>query len=155
MPKKLGLLYVSFLTVPLYIQWYQFIIVQTILPTPYYQFIPNFILSFKRLSMNLFNIVTFLTLKVVLGYHPTRLKHSGLYSNLNCQSQLSQIQEYCCPNFLFTFKTKSLSAYSSQFWSCLYYQTKINVKKRIHGSSTRKSSPLGAILAYLSPYQGN
>ena len=37
MPKVLGLFYVVFLTVPLYIQLDQFIIVQVTLPTPYHQ----------------------------------------------------------------------------------------------------------------------
>ena len=34
----------------------------------------KFMLVFKRLHMNLLNIVTLLTLKVFLGNHPTRLK---------------------------------------------------------------------------------
>ena len=37
MPKKLGLFYVDLLSVTLYIQWEQFIIVQVTIPTPYNQ----------------------------------------------------------------------------------------------------------------------
>ena len=73
MPKGLGLFYVAFLTVPLYIQLYQFIIVYVTLPTLYHQVNSSFILVFKRFHLSLFNIVTFLTLKVVLGDHLTRL----------------------------------------------------------------------------------
>ena len=73
MPKELGLFYVFFLTVPLYIQWYQFIIFHITLPIPSHRVPSNFMLVFKILHLNLLNIVTFLTLKVVLGYHPTRL----------------------------------------------------------------------------------
>ena len=44
------------------------------LPTPSHQAPSNFMLDLKSLHLNLFNIVTFLTLKAVLGDHPTRLK---------------------------------------------------------------------------------
>ena len=73
MPKELGLFYVAFLTVLLYIQLDQFIIVQVTLPTLYHQLPSSFILVFKRLHLNLLNILTLLTLRVVIGYHPTRL----------------------------------------------------------------------------------
>ena len=71
--KELGIFYVTFLTVTLYIQWDQFIIFQVTLPTPYHQVLSNFMLSFKMLHLNLFNIVILFTLKVILGDHPTRL----------------------------------------------------------------------------------
>ena len=74
MPNKLGFFYVAFLTVPLYIQLYQFIIFQVTLPILSHQVPSNFMLDFKRLHLNLLNIVTLLTLKVVLGDHHTRLK---------------------------------------------------------------------------------
>ena len=74
MPKELGLFYVVFLTVPLYIQWDHFIIFQVNSPTPSHQVPSNFILVFKALRLNLLNIVTLFTLKIVLGDHPTRLK---------------------------------------------------------------------------------
>ena len=74
MPKELLLFYVSLLTVTLYIQWYQFIIVQVTLTTPSHQDLSNFMLSFKRLRLNLLNIVTLLTVRVVFGDHPTRIK---------------------------------------------------------------------------------
>ena len=73
MIKELGSFYVAFLTVQLYTHLEQFIIVQVTLPTLYHQVPSSFILIFKRLRLNLLNIVTFLTLKVVLGDHPTRL----------------------------------------------------------------------------------
>ena len=74
MPKELGLFYVVFLTVPLYIQWEQFIIFQVTLPTPSYKVPSNLMLVFKSFYLNLLNIVTLLTLKVVLGDHTIRLK---------------------------------------------------------------------------------
>ena len=73
MPNELGLFYVAFLTVLLYIQLDQFIVVQVTLPTLYHQVPSSFILVLRKLHLNLLNIVTFLTLKVVLGDHPTRL----------------------------------------------------------------------------------
>ena len=51
-----------------------FIIVQVTLPTPYHQLPSNFMLVFRRLHMNLLNIVALLNLKVLIGDHPTRLK---------------------------------------------------------------------------------
>ena len=47
MPKELGLLYVNFLTVWLYIQLEQFIVVQVALPTLYHQVPSNFLLVKK------------------------------------------------------------------------------------------------------------
>ena len=73
MPKELGLFYV-FPSLSHYIQWDQFIIVQVTLPIPSHQAPSNYVLVFKKLHLNLLNIVTLLTLKVVLGDHPTRLK---------------------------------------------------------------------------------
>ena len=74
MPKELGLFYVAFLPVTLYIQWGQFFIVQVTLTTPPHQMLSNFMLAFKRLHLNLLNIVVLLTLKVVLGDNLTKLK---------------------------------------------------------------------------------
>ena len=76
MPKEFGLFYVAFLTVKLYIQSDQFIIVQVTLPTLYHQVPSSFILVLRRLHMNLLNIVTLLTLKVVLGDHPPDFQQS-------------------------------------------------------------------------------
>ena len=73
-PKELVLFYVAFLTVQLYIQLGHFIIVQVILPTAYHQDPSNFMLGFKRLRLNLLSVVTLLTLKIVLGCQPNRLK---------------------------------------------------------------------------------
>ena len=71
--KELGLFYVSFLPVWLHVQLDQFIIFQVTLPTLYHQVPSIFILVFKRLHKNLLNVVTLLTLKVVLGDHHTRI----------------------------------------------------------------------------------
>ena len=73
MPKELGLFYVALLTFRLYIQLDQFIIVQVTLPKIYNQVPSSFMLVFKRLYLNLLNIVTLLTIKVVLGDRHTRL----------------------------------------------------------------------------------
>ena len=73
-PNELGLFYVVLLTVPLYTQWNKFIILQVTLSTPSHQVTSNVMLVFKRLHLNLLNIVILLTLKVVLGDHHTRLK---------------------------------------------------------------------------------
>ena len=74
MPKKLGLFYVDFLTVPSYIQWDQFIIVQVTLPTQSHWVPSTVMLVFKSLHLNLFNVVIFLTFKVIFGDHPTILE---------------------------------------------------------------------------------
>ena len=73
MPKELGLFYVVFLTVQLLIRWDQFNFLQVTLPTTSNQVPSNFMLVFKRLHLNLLKIVTLLTLKIVLGYHHTKL----------------------------------------------------------------------------------
>ena len=73
-PKELGLFYVALMTVPLYIQWDQCIIVHVTLPTPSHQMPSNVMFDFRRLRLNLLNIVTLLTLKVILGDQPTTLK---------------------------------------------------------------------------------
>ena len=65
--------YVTLLTVSLYIQWDKFIIVQVTVSTPSNQVTSNFMLDFKRLRLNLLNILTLLTLKINIGDHNTRL----------------------------------------------------------------------------------
>ena len=72
--KELGLFFAVFLVVPLYIQWDLFIIVQFAIPAQYHQFPSKIILVLKSLHLNLLNIMILLTLKVVLGDHPTRLE---------------------------------------------------------------------------------
>ena len=65
---------VAFFYAPLYIQWGHFIIVQVTLPIPFY-FMPINIMSvFKRLNLNLLNIVVFCNFKVVLGDRPTGIR---------------------------------------------------------------------------------
>ena len=70
----IGIILCHFLTVPLYLQWYQFIIFLVTLPTPSHQVLSYFMLAFKGLLLNLFNIVNLFTPMVVLRYHLTRLK---------------------------------------------------------------------------------
>ena len=86
-PKELGLFYVVLLTVPLYIQWYQFIIVHLTLPTISYWVLSNFMMVLNFLHLNLLKIVILLTLRVILGDHPTRLGKIRLSSNKIFQSQ--------------------------------------------------------------------
>ena len=59
------------LTLPLYILWNPFIIFQVTLLTPSHQVPSHFMLVLKSLHLNLFSIVTLLTLNNVLGDHPT------------------------------------------------------------------------------------
>ena len=73
------------------IQWDQFIIVHVTLPTPSHQVPSNFMLAFKILHLNLLNIVTLLTLKVVLGDQPTRLKKSTIFISKLSNSTLTEI----------------------------------------------------------------
>ena len=64
-------------------------------------------LVLKKLNLNLLEIVTFLTLKVIIRDHPTRLKKPRLSSNRNFQIQPSNKQEYFCPNYLCPIKNLS------------------------------------------------
>ena len=82
----------------------------------------NFYLDLKILHLNLLKIVTFLNLEVVLGYLPPDPNNSWLSSTRNYQDNSSQRQEYCSPNYLWTFKTNFLSTYSSEFWSFIYHK---------------------------------
>ena len=150
MPKELGLFFVALLNFQLFIQLEQFIIVRVTLPTLSHQVPSNLCWFLKRLNMNLLNVVTLFTLKVVLGYQHNRLKKYWLSSNLNFQGQPSQKQEYCCPNFLWTFKTKYLSTYSPAFFSCIYCQTKTNGNKITHRRYHRKYTWIVRALPYLS-----
>ena len=114
--KELGLIYVVLLTVKLYIWWGKFIIVQVTLPTPSHIVPSNFMLFLKRLNLNLLNIVTLLTLRVVLWDHTARLKKMYTIFKYNGQSKPSKKQEYFCPNCICHIKTESISDYSSVLW---------------------------------------
>ena len=97
----------------------------------------KFYVGFKKLHMNLLNIVTMLTLKVVLGDHLTRLKTiltilKYKFVKANPHRDKNTVVPTVC-----ALSKKYLSTYSSAFWSCHYYQTK-NVKKRNHGRYPRK-----------------
>ena len=74
MTNELGLFYVIFLTVLLYILWEQLIIVHVSLPTPSHLVPSNFMFILKKLNMNLLNIVILLTIKLIIRDQPTRLK---------------------------------------------------------------------------------
>ena len=63
--------------------------------------------------MKLLNIVTFLTFRVILGDHPTRLKKYRLHSNKCFQIQNSKKQEYCYPNCLCPIKKNPLNLFIS------------------------------------------
>ena len=155
MPKELGLFYAVLLTFPLYIQWYQFIIFQATLSTPYHQVTSNFMLVFKILHMKVLNIVTLLNLKVVLEDHPIRLKTvSTIFKSKLSKSTLAAT-EIMLSQLSVNFQNKSHSDYSSAFWSCLYYQTKNNGNKSNHGSSPIKYPWIGITLPYFYPDQGN
>ena len=65
--KELVLFYVVLITLPLYIWWDQFIIIQVTLPTLFNWVPSNFMLLSKMLYLNLLIIVTLFTLKVILG----------------------------------------------------------------------------------------
>ena len=137
-PKDLGLFYVAFITVPLYIQYYQFIIVQVTLPTPSHQVPYNSMLDFKPLRLNLLTIVTLLTLKVVLGDHLTILKcFLTIFKSKLLMSTLKETGIFLSQ--LSVHLKKNLSYYSLAVCSSVYYHTKTNSKKRTHVSSPIKS----------------
>ena len=139
MPKELGLFYVAFLTVRLYFQLDQFIIVQVTVPTLYHHTPSSFILVFKMLHLNLLDIVTILILKVVLGDHPIRLtKILTIFNSKFSRSILTETIIFLS-QLSMEFPKQSLSTYSSAFWSCIYHQTKTNGNKSTHGRSPRKS----------------
>ena len=154
MPKELRLFYFAFLTVWLYILLKQFIIFQVNLPTLYHQVPSSFILVFKRLLLKFLNILTLLTLMVVLIDHPTRLATILTIFNSDISRTIFTEKKYFCPNCLWTLKTNSLSTCSSAFRPFLYHHTKTNINKRTHGGSPIKSPWIGIALPYLSLDQG-
>ena len=91
MPKEFVLYYVALLTLRLYNHLDQFIIFQVTLPALQHQVPSSFILVLNRLHLNLLNIVTFLTLNVVIGYHPTRL--TTILNIFNSKLSISIIAE--------------------------------------------------------------
>ena len=137
-PKELGLFYVDFLTVQLYIHLDQFIIFQFTLPTLYHQAPSSFILVLKMLHLNLLNTVALLTLKVVLGYHPTRIATILTIFKPKVSISILTDTRILLSQLSVDLNKNSLSTYSSTFWSCLYHSTKTNGKKSTHGRSPRK-----------------
>ena len=110
----IGSIFCRLLTVPLYIQWNQFIIVQVTLTTPPHQVPSNFIPAFKMLCLNLLNIVILLNLTVFLGYHPNRLKTilTILKSKLS-ESTLTETKILLSQLSMHFQKNKSLSLFIS------------------------------------------
>ena len=136
--KKLGLFYVIFLTVPLYIQWYQFVIVQVTLPILFNRVISNFILFIKSLHLNILNIMILYTLKVVLVYHPTRLeKQSTIFKSTFSKSTLKETNILWFQLYMASHM-ESLTVYLSVLWSYFAYQANIIYNKSNHEGSHRK-----------------
>ena len=116
MPKQLVLFNVYLPTVTLYIKWDQFLIVHVALTTPSHQVPSKFMLVFKRLRLNPFETMTFLTLKVVLGDNPTRLKTiQTIFKSKLSNSTLKDI-EILLSQLSVCYQKKSLSTYSSALW---------------------------------------
>ena len=137
MLKELGLFYVALLTVQLYTQLDQFIIVQVTLSILYHQVPSSFILVLRKLHLNLLNIVTLLTLKVVLGDHPTILVTILTIFNPKLSRSILTRTRMLLSQLSMDFQRKlSLSTDSSTFWSRLNHSTKTNGKKRTHGRSS-------------------
>ena len=114
-----------------------------------------FMLVFKRLHLNLLNIVIFYPRghSWRSTYH-TKKNVYYLWIEI-CQVQPSEKQEYCGSNCLCPIRTESPSAYSPEIWSCLNYQTKPNVKKSTHEGSPKKSLWIVISLTYLFSDQVN
>ena len=84
------------------------------------------------LHLNLLNIVTLLTLKVVLGDHHTRLtKILTIFNSKFSRSILTETIIFLS-QLSVDFPKKSLSTYSSAFWSCLYRWTKTNGQSHLN-----------------------
>ena len=115
MSKELALFCVYFLTVRLYIQLGQFIIIQFTLPKPYYQVPSSVKLVFKILHLHLLNILTLLTLRVVIGYHHTRL------------TTILTVFDYKCSGSIFTGTKILLSQLSVDFQNNLSLNLFISV----------------------------
>ena len=92
MPKELGLFYVAFLTVRLYIQLGQFIIVQVTLPTLYHQVPSSFILVKKGYILTSLTLWLCWPSRLFLEITIPESQQSWLSSTQNCQDQSSQRQ---------------------------------------------------------------
>ena len=127
MTKELELFYVAFITVRLYIQSDQFIIVQVTVPTLYHQVPSSFILVLKSLHMNLLKIVTLFTLKVVLGDYHTRI--TTILTVLNTKLSILILTETIMlfPQLSLEFQNKNLSQIIHQS----FYHVSITRLKRM------------------------
>ena len=110
------LFYVDFLTVRLFIQLETIVIFQFTLPTLSHQVPSSFILNLKRLHLNLLNIVTLLTLKVVLGDNHTRLTTIlTIFKSKLSRSTLTDTRILLSQLFVYIQNNISLGLYISVF----------------------------------------
>ena len=100
----IGIFFVIFVTVTLYIRCDQFIIFQVTLPTPSYRMPSNLMLILKKLHLNFLNLF-FYPSRLFLDIILLKSKQFRLSSNRYCQCQTSNKQEYCCPKLLCPIKT--------------------------------------------------
>ena len=99
----------------------------------------NFYIGFLKVTSEPLECCDFLTLRVVLGDHPTRLKPILTIFNSKLSRSILIETIIFLSQLSVDLKKNSLSTYSSEFWSFLYHHNKTNGKKRTHGRSPRKS----------------
>ena len=76
----------------------------------------KFYVGFQKVAAEPFEYYDFVDTQGPYWRSPHQTQNNLDYLQIEiCQSQPSQRQEYCCTNCICTFKTKSLSAYSSAF----------------------------------------
>ena len=125
MTKGLGLFYVALLTVPLYTQLEQFIIVQVTLPTLSYQATTNFMLVLKRLHLNLLNICDFFD-PLGCSWRPTYPTHNNIdYLQLENFKNNPHRDKNIVVRTVCGISKQTLSQIILQsFWSCIYTRLK-------------------------------
>ena len=108
-PNALGIFFVVFLVATLYIHWDQFISVHVSISIPSHWVTFNVVLVFKRLNLNLLNILILLTLKVVLGSHPYQTQNNLKYFKTEVVKVFPKINIYIVvPTICSLSKTISL-----------------------------------------------
>ena len=138
MPKELGLFYVAFLTVRLYIQLDQFIIFQVTLSTLYPQVTSSFIMVFKMLHMNFFVHCDFVDPQHCSWRSPYHT-HNNHYLqleifNINPQRDNNIV----VPTINILTKHTLYQLINQRFGHVYITHTKLNGKERTHGRSPRK-----------------
>ena len=150
------LFYVVFLTASLYIQWDQFIIVYVTLPAPCNYMPSSFILDFKRLHLNLLHIVTLLTLKVVLGDHPTRLATIlTIFKYIFVKVNPNRDMHIFVPTICQLSKQNIYHIINQSFGRVYINRLKRMARNGCMGNLPKKSPWLGITLSYFSLDQGN